>query len=546
LFLGVDVMVAKLIKPASLMLSLAMFAMPLQAHASCANFLDDVGSTSLGVSYKKDPETGKIVALMMMGEASFLAPKSSLVRKAKKKALMNAKAEFVRFMKEDFVAADLVSDLTAEAKTTDSNGNTTGQVEEISAMAETMASSSQAVISGIVVLGECVDTEEKVAMVFAGWKPELSAAGAEARKAMKAEAGSSAAGTQTAANSGAATTSNSGSSSSTASSSQSTDRSTTKVGITVITVEAEGEGANLKQATNEAIRSAIAQVLGEKFASSQLSTDFTASVEVTGANGDTVGAALETSTQLDVTASEVSGIVSGYSYLSKEEISTGIKVVLNVEIPKYELSLDKNKNTLIVFRPEIKKADGITASEMDQIADAIRNDLENILNESGKLEVLDRSYLQQRNIELGTVAVGNNSMTELARVGNLAGADFMLVMEFEKLSSKVEEKTVGANVIVRQVFDGSANFKVIEVATSNIVSSGKVPVRRLKFRKDNGVSQFSVKVSDLVSRRIVRKLGGNVSNASLGGGDDSQNVKKAAERAEARLKKLEEEVKNDW
>jgi len=539
-------MVAKLIKPASLMLSLAMFAMPLQAYASCANFLDDVGSTSLGVSYKKDPETGKIVALMMMGEANFLTPKSSLVRKAKKKALMNAKAEFVRFMKEDFVAADLVSDLTAEATTTDSNGNTTGQVEEISAMAETMASSSQAVISGIVVLGECVDTEEKVAMVFAGWKPELSAAGADARKAMKAEAGSSAAGTHTAVNSGAATTSNSGSSSSTASSSQSTDRGTTKVGITVITVEAEGEGANLKQATNEAIRSAIAQVLGEKFASSQLSTDFTATVEVTGANGDTAGAALETSTQLDVTASEVSGIVSGYSYLSKEEVSTGIKVVLNVEIPKYESSLDKNKNTLIVFRPEIKKADGITASEMDQIADAIRNDLENILNESGKLEVLDRSYLQERNIELGTVAAGNNSMTELARVGNLAGADFMLVMEFEKLSSKVEEKTVGENVIVRQVFNGSANFKVIEVATSNIVSSGKVPVRRLKFKKDNGVSQFSGKVSDLVSRRIVRKLGGNVSNASLGGGDDSQNVKKAAERAEARLKKLEEEVKNDW
>jgi len=539
-------MVAKLIKPASLMLSLAMFAMPLQAYASCANFLDDVGSTSLGVSYKKDPETGKIVALMMMGEANFLTPKSSLVRKAKKKALMNAKAEFVRFMKEDFVAADLVSDLTAEATTTDSNGNTTGQVEEISAMAETMASSSQAVISGIVVLGECVDTEEKVAMVFAGWKPELSAAGADARKAMKAEAGSSAAGTQTAVNSGAATTSNGGSSSSTASSSQSTDRRTTKVGITVITVEAEGEGANLKQATNEAIRSAIAQVLGEKFASSQLSTDFTATVEVTGANGDTAGAALETSTQLDVTASEVSGIVSGYSYLSKEEVSTGIKVVLNVEIPKYESSLDKNKNTLIVFRPEIKKADGITASEMDQIADAIRNDLENILNESGKLEVLDRSYLQERNIELGTVAAGNNSMTELARVGNLAGADFMLVMEFEKLSSKVEEKTVGENVIVRQVFNGSANFKVIEVATSNIVSSGKVPVRRLKFKKDNGVSQFSGKVSDLVSRRIVRKLGGNVSNASLGGGDDSQNVKKAAERAEARLKKLEEEVKNDW
>ncbi len=32
-------------------------------------------------------------------------------------------------------------------------------------------------------------------------------------------------------------------------------------------------------------------------------------------------------------------------------------------------------------------------------------------------------------------------MTEMARIGNLAGADFMLVTEFEKLSSEVEEKS---------------------------------------------------------------------------------------------------------
>ena len=40
------------------------------AFASCQDFLNDVDTTSLGVSYKKDPETGRISALMMMGQIS--------------------------------------------------------------------------------------------------------------------------------------------------------------------------------------------------------------------------------------------------------------------------------------------------------------------------------------------------------------------------------------------------------------------------------------------------------------------------------------------
>ena len=157
------------------------------AYASCDGFTDEFETTSLGISYKKDPETGSIRAFLMSGEASFIAPKSSLVRKAKKKAFMRAKAEFTRFMKEDFVAADLASDLTNQIETTDSDGNTSGQVEEISSMVETMGSATESVLSGIVVLGECVDKEQKLVMVVAGWKPELSAAAADAKQTIKKE-----------------------------------------------------------------------------------------------------------------------------------------------------------------------------------------------------------------------------------------------------------------------------------------------------------------------------------------------------------------------
>ena len=509
--------------------------------ASCDDFLNEFETTSLGVSYKKDPETGRITALMMMGEANFLSPKSSLVRKAKKKALMNAKAEFVRFMKEDFSAADLTADLTNSIENTDQDGNTTGAVEEISSMAEIMSSSAESVISGIVVLGECVDKSEKVAMVLAGWKPELSTAAADAKQASSNP-------TPSASNSASASDGQAGAASRSSDSggTGSGSASSKKVGITIITVEAEGEGGNLKQATNEAIRSAIAQVLGEKFASSQLSTDFTATAEVSNSEGQSAGVAVETSTQYEVQASEVKGILSGYKYITKQELSDGIKVVLQVEIPKYESSIDKTKNTLIVFKPEIKKIDGLTSSEANEITSEIRNSLENILNESGKLEVLDRAFLNKRNIELGTVAAGNNSMSEMARIGNLAGADFMLVTEFEKLSSEVEEKKVGNNLIVRQKFNGSANFKLIEVATSNIISSGSVPIRRLKFKKDNSLSLFSDKISISVSRQITRKIGGKVNASSGGSGDDTQNVRNAEKRADESMKKLEESVKDDW
>jgi hypothetical protein len=157
------------------------------AYANCDAFMDDFETTSLGVSYKKDPETGAIRAFLMVGEASFLAPKSSLVRKAKKKAFMRAKGEFSRFMKEGFSAADLVSDLTNSIETTDQDGNTSGTVEEMSSMVETMGSGTESVLSGIVVLGECVDKTQKIAIVLAGWKPELSAAAADTKQTIKKE-----------------------------------------------------------------------------------------------------------------------------------------------------------------------------------------------------------------------------------------------------------------------------------------------------------------------------------------------------------------------
>lgn len=508
------------------------------ARASCDGFVEDVGQ-SFGISIKKDEATGKIIGFYMMGEASFLTPKASLVRKAKKKAFMSAKAEFSRFMKENFNAADLTSDLTNQIENTDQDGNTSGSVEEISSMVETMASNTEAVLSGIVPLGECVDTQQKLVMVLAGWKPTLSGAAADAKLAIKNDV---------ARGDRPASASEAFNNPKRSSSDVKNDKGDSKkiAGLSITSIEVVGEGGDLKQATNEAIRSALAQVRGEKFASSQKNTDFTVTAEVSVPVIGSTGVAVETSTQYEVQSSEVRGIVSGYRYLSKTEISGGIKVTLLVEIPEYKSSIDASKNTIVVFDPILTKVFGVSESNIGVISSEIRTQIENTINDSGDFEVLDRQYLSQRKSELMTLSAGNNSISELARIGNLAGADFMLILEFSDLNIEVEEKKVGDKTFKRKIFNGSANLKLIEVASTNIVSSGKIPVRNMKFKDREAFAKFGDKVAKSVYRKVIKSLGTGKGTRISRDTRPDNDVKAATDRADERLKKSKERVKDDW
>ena len=50
-----------------------------------------------------------------------------------------------------------------------------------------MRSNTSAVLSGLVKLDECVDTEQKFILVELGWKPSLSAAAADTKSTINSE-----------------------------------------------------------------------------------------------------------------------------------------------------------------------------------------------------------------------------------------------------------------------------------------------------------------------------------------------------------------------
>lgn len=132
-------------------------------------------------------ENGKVRAILMYGEGTFLFPKRSLINDARRKAELTARRAYAEFLKSGFESDTIAGSLVETRESTDSDGNSSGSAEELSSTLDMMRQNSQETLSGIVKLDECVSTEGKYVLVQLGWKPSTSAAAADAKQTMNAD-----------------------------------------------------------------------------------------------------------------------------------------------------------------------------------------------------------------------------------------------------------------------------------------------------------------------------------------------------------------------
>jgi hypothetical protein len=150
--------------------------------ADCSQFEADAEAYE-GIVPKFDGE-GKLRALLMYGEGTFLFPKRSLIAEARRKAELTARRAYAEFLKSNFDAETVAADLLETEQVTDESGNTAGIAKELSSTLNIMRQNTQATLSGIVKLDECVSPEGKYVLVQLGWKPATSAAAADAKETM--------------------------------------------------------------------------------------------------------------------------------------------------------------------------------------------------------------------------------------------------------------------------------------------------------------------------------------------------------------------------
>jgi len=163
-----------------ILLTGAILSVSSVSYAGACDAMEAEISAISGAVPKFD-ENGELHSISMYADATFIAPKRSLIRTARDEAELRAKSELAKFF-EDAVARDtLAESLTEQAEKTDGAGNTEAVALELKRASDIISSSTSAVISGIVKLDECVDTEGKFLIVRMGWKPEYASIAQEAQ-----------------------------------------------------------------------------------------------------------------------------------------------------------------------------------------------------------------------------------------------------------------------------------------------------------------------------------------------------------------------------
>ena len=160
----------------SLLLVIALFFVLQQIAwaAECSDYLAEAELIEGAVP--KLTEDGRIRAIVVYGEASFLAPKSSLISKARTTAELKAKRAFSEWLRSDVAASTKASLALEQTETTNEQGQTEGLATELTSVIETMGANSDATIEGLTKLDECVDIEQRVLYVQMGWRPDLARA----------------------------------------------------------------------------------------------------------------------------------------------------------------------------------------------------------------------------------------------------------------------------------------------------------------------------------------------------------------------------------
>jgi curli biogenesis system outer membrane secretion channel CsgG len=210
-------------------------------------------------------------------------------------------------------------------------------------------------------------------------------------------------------------------------------------------------------------------------------------------------------------------------------------VLLRVKLPKYQTSIDPNKSRVIVLAPKFRR------SEVDGgLADEFKDQMIELLNGSNKLTVLDRDSLREQVKELKLIMAGNSPIKELARVGQTAGADIMVISEFSSLSSKRSDKKLGARTISRIVYNGKFTIKFIDVATMNIILTKNVSIKKRRFKSNSASAKLSRYVIGKVRPTLSKKFGLATSSMTAG-------KKKGTKKLKSTLfEETEKRVKQDW
>lgn len=240
-------------------------------------------------------------------------------------------------------------------------------------------------------------------------------------------------------------------------------------GVRFVTTEAEGSGMTREAAVAAALASAVEQVTGTTISSRQAAISTFAEVSST-QHGTNVTVSEAAQQQI---ARVSGGIVRSYRVLETRRDRDAIVAVVEAEVAVYRPTSPTNetRRSLVVS--------GFTDEQGRRTAfgEQLRERLIAHLTQSRRFNVLDRANDAAYAREMAVLAT-DAPMTERARVGQVLGADYIVVGRLRNVgqSQREEHVSITGERIVTNSARANLEYQVLEIATRQVRWAATVQV----------------------------------------------------------------------
>lgn len=263
--------------------------------------------------------------------------------------------------------------------------------------------------------------------------------------------------------------------------------------IQYVTVQAEGSGRSIGHAVGMALKEAVTQVNGTQVAATTLSVEITASLETESESKFANAAA-----SAEAIATKTKGAIKEYRIVNKTREGNVWNVTVEAAIAKYSAGPQANRLRMAVV-PFRMKNNGQQA-----FRDRFVQDLVTQLTQSRKFAMLDRQFGAERQGELDMLASGSAPPSEMARLGNTLGTDYLIVGIIEDASQAV--RTVSMQTANKTFTMTTANvrlsYRIIDAASGQIKHADSFA----RSVDEGSVDALGRSAADEISRQIVETI----------------------------------------
>ncbi len=249
-----------------------------------------------------------------------------------------------------------------------------------------------------------------------------------------------------------------------------------------VEVDAIGSGATREEAVAHALASAVAQVSGVSVSAVEATSTKLAAQDLDG--GSTVSLNKEAQSEIQ---SAAGGWVRSYQIDGVDPVEGGrLEAHLHVTVETF-----KAKTAGAETRRRIAVAAFADGAGGRGSGTALRDKITADLVQSRRFAVVDRSNDDAYNTEMALLQGGDTPLTERVRVGQVIGADYVVVGKLRTTAPTRSKRTISlTGEVVASTTPGSADvdFQVIEIATRQVSWAGSV--------HGGGIDQLAGSVAD--------------------------------------------------